>query len=293
MGEALDVGIVFGFDHDAGELLGAGISEDDAAVFSEGGVGFGKGSDDFGKRFERRLGFDLHVDDGLGIVLETGDEGIEAALEGDERSDFDGGEKAVAGGRVFEKNDVARLFAAENVAAFEHFFEDVTIADIGAGERDIFSGEDAFKAEIGHGRGDDAIAGQFILRFEITRDGEKNAVAVDDGAVCGNEEGAIGIAIEGDAKGGAFGGNALLQFFEMKRAAAGVDVAAVGCGADCDDVAAEGGEKLGAELEGGAIGAIEHDAKTIERRAGNNAAAKKIEILMMEGIIRTESGKSE
>ena len=48
MGEALDVGIVFGFDHYASELLGAGIAEDDAAVFAKGSVGFREGADDFG-----------------------------------------------------------------------------------------------------------------------------------------------------------------------------------------------------------------------------------------------------
>jgi hypothetical protein len=41
LAEALDVGVMFGFDHDAGELLGAGIAEDDAAIFAEGGLGFG------------------------------------------------------------------------------------------------------------------------------------------------------------------------------------------------------------------------------------------------------------
>src|SRR5258708_21765830 len=88
VGEALDVGIVFGFDHDAGELLGAGIAEDNAAVFAEGGIGFGESADDFGKGFERRLGFYFYVDDGLRVVLEPGDERFEAAVERNERSDF-------------------------------------------------------------------------------------------------------------------------------------------------------------------------------------------------------------
>jgi hypothetical protein len=55
LAEALDVGVVFGFDHDAGELLRAGIAEDDAAVFAESGLGFGEGAGNFGERFERRF----------------------------------------------------------------------------------------------------------------------------------------------------------------------------------------------------------------------------------------------
>src|SRR5260370_37432162 len=41
LGEAVDIGFVFGFDHDAGELLGARVAKDDAAVFAESRLGFG------------------------------------------------------------------------------------------------------------------------------------------------------------------------------------------------------------------------------------------------------------
>src|SRR6266480_3222247 len=47
LAEALDVGIVFGFDHDAGELLGAGVAKDDAAILAESELGFGQGAGDF------------------------------------------------------------------------------------------------------------------------------------------------------------------------------------------------------------------------------------------------------
>jgi hypothetical protein len=41
LAEALDVGFVFGFDHDAGELLGAGVAKDDPAIIAKCGLGFG------------------------------------------------------------------------------------------------------------------------------------------------------------------------------------------------------------------------------------------------------------
>src|SRR6266478_3458958 len=50
LAETLDVGVVLGFDHDAGELLGAGVAEHDAAVFAERGLGFGEGAVDFRQR---------------------------------------------------------------------------------------------------------------------------------------------------------------------------------------------------------------------------------------------------
>ena len=49
MAETLDVGVVFGFHHDAGEGFGAGITEDDAAIFAQGGLGFGEGLGYFGE----------------------------------------------------------------------------------------------------------------------------------------------------------------------------------------------------------------------------------------------------
>jgi hypothetical protein len=280
--EALDVGVVLCFDHDAGELLRAGIAEDDTAIFAESELGFGEGAGNFGERFERGLGFYFDVDDDLRVVLEALDERFDFAAHGNERSDFDGGEKAVAGGAIFEKNDVAGLFASEDVAAAEHFLENIAIADGSAGERDAFAGEDALEAEIGHGRGDDAIALEFILGFEMTGDGEENAIAVDDFSGFADEESAVGIAIKGDAKTGAFGDDALLQTLEMERTAAVVDVAAVGGNAHGDDVGAESAEEFGAELVGGAVGAVEDDAETGEAGSGEDASAEKIEIFGVE-----------
>ena len=173
------------------------------------------------------------------VVLEAFDERFDFAVHGDERSNFQGGEKAVAGGAVFQKNDMAGLFAADDVAAAKHFFEDIAVADGGAGEGDAFAGEDALEAEIGHGSGDDAIAFEFVLGFEVARDGQKNAIAVDDLAGFADEEGTVGIAIEGYAELGALGEHALLQAIEMERTAASVDVAAIGRDAHRYDVRAE------------------------------------------------------
>jgi hypothetical protein len=282
LGEALNVGVVFSFDHDASELFRAGIAEDDAAIFAESGLGFGEGAGDFGERFERGFGFHFDVDDDLRVVLEALDERFDFAAHGNERSDFDGGEKAVASGAIFEKNDVARLFAAEDVAAAEHFLENIAIADGSASEGDSFAGENALETEIGHGSGDDAIALELVLRFEMTGDGEENAIAVDDFSGFANEKSAVGIAIEGDAKTGAFCDDALLQALEMERTAAVVDVAAVWGDTHGDDVGAESAEEFGAELVGGAIGAVENDAEAGEASSWEDATAEKIEIFGVE-----------
>src|SRR5258707_380429 len=109
LAEALDVGVVFGLDHDAGELLSAGIAEHDAAVFAERGLGFSEGTGDFRQRLQRRFRTHLHIDDELRVVLETFNKRFNLAVHGNERGNFDGGEQAVAGGTVVQKNDMAGL----------------------------------------------------------------------------------------------------------------------------------------------------------------------------------------
>ena len=41
LAETLDVGFVFGFDHDAGKLLGAGVTQHHAAFVAQCGLSFG------------------------------------------------------------------------------------------------------------------------------------------------------------------------------------------------------------------------------------------------------------
>src|SRR5438034_7011856 len=48
---------------------------------------------------------------------------------------FCGGEQAVTGRAVVEKNDVAGLFASQHRAAAKHLFKDIAVADGGTGDR--------------------------------------------------------------------------------------------------------------------------------------------------------------
>lgn len=264
---------MFSFNHDAGELFRSGIAEDDATIFAECGLGFGEGAGNFGKSFEGRFGFYFYIDDGLRVVLEALDERFDFAVHGDERGDFYGGEKAVAGGTVIKKNDVAGLLATDDVAAAEHFFENIAIADGSAGESDAFAGEDTFESKIGHGSGDNTVAFELILRLEMTSDGEEDAVAVDDFPGLADEEGAIGIAIESDPKPAALRNDPLLQAFEMQRSTTIIDVAAIRGHAHGDDICAEGAKERGAEPISGAVGTVQNNAEAGERCAGNNTAA--------------------
>ena len=288
MAEALDVGIVFGFDHYAGERFGARVTQNDAAVFAERGLRLGKGARNFRQGFERRLRTNFDVEDGLGIVLESFDQGFEAAVQRDERSYFNRSEKTVTGGRILEKDNVAGLLASKHVTTAKHLFENVAVADVGASKRNVFAGESALKSEIGHGSSDNTVAGKLVSRFEKARRRQQNAIAVHDLPRPADEEGAVSVTIESDAHRGALGDDAFLQGIEVKRATIGVDVAAVGRRANGDDFRAQRAEKFRAELVRGAVGAIENDAQTRELGAGNEAAAEKGEILGVERFVGHE-----
>jgi len=258
---------MFGFDHDASELLRTGIAENDAAVLAKSGSGFREGARDLGKRFERRLRSYFDVDDGLRVVLEAFDERFDFAAHGNERSDFDGGEKTIASGTIFQKNDVAGLLASKDIAAAEHFLEHVAITYWSASEDDVFPGEGALEAKIGHGSSNYAVALEFVLRFKVTRDGQKYPIAVDNFSSLANKESTVGITVEGDPKLGTLVNHTLLQTLKMKGTAAIVDVAAVWRDAHRDNIGTQGAEQFGAKFVGGAVCTIQNDAKAGKGRA--------------------------
>ncbi len=229
--------------------------------------GGGDGGGDGGDGFERLLFADLDVDDDLGEGLEVGGEfgeGLAGAV--DDVEDEEGGEQAVAGGGAAGEDDVAGLLAAEGGAGGEHLLEDVLVADGGAEHRDAGALEGGFEAHVGHGGGDDGGVGEQAAGVEVAGGEEQDGVAVDDVAVLVGEEGAVGVAVEGDADGGFvlddFGGDD----FGVEGAAVLVDVAAVGRGVGDDDFAAEIGEELRGDGGGGAVGAVDDDASGCRAR---------------------------
>ena len=112
------------------------------------------------------------------------------------------GEEAVAGGAAAGEDDVAGLFAAEGCAGGEHLLEDVLVADGGAEHFDAAALEGGFEAHVGHGGGDDGGVGEEAAGLQVAGGEQEDGVAVDDVAVLVGEEGAVGVAVEGDAHGG-------------------------------------------------------------------------------------------
>src|ERR1035437_6660253 len=199
-GVVVHEGFGFGFDHDAGEGFGTGVADDYAAGVGEGEFCGGDGGGDGGDLVERTLFADVHVDDDLREGLEVGGElgeGLAAAVDDVEQQEC--GEQAVTGGAAAGEDDVAGLFAAQGCAGGEHLFEDVLVADGGAEHCDLRTLECGLEAHVRHSGGDDGGVGEQAAGGEIAGGEQEDRVAVDYGAMLVGEEGAVGVAVEGDA----------------------------------------------------------------------------------------------
>ena len=108
-------------------------------------------------------------------------------------------DQAVAGGGVIAQDDVARLLAADIVAALAHPLEHVTIADRGADQAQALRLHMAFEPKVGHDGRDQPAARQPAAPRPAARDRRHQLIAVDDPAVFVAHDQAIGIAIERDA----------------------------------------------------------------------------------------------
>ncbi len=254
--------LVFAFDHDANEGFGAGGADHDAAFVFKFGFQFANFFLNpcvvfVGVFF---LVVDFGVDEDLGV---GGHEGVEFAhglvCFGHDFQEVEAGGQAVAGGVVAAEDDVAGLFAAEDVAFFEHFFQDVAVADFGLDEVDAFFFEEAIKADVGHDGADDGGVIEFAFGFEaFSADGE-DVVAVEDIAFFVHGDDAVGVAVEGEAHVSACVFYEGLNFFGGGGAALGVDVGAVGGGVDGHDFGAEPREDFFGQFAQGAVSRVDGD----------------------------------
>ena len=94
------------------------------------------------------------------------------------------------------------------------------------------------------------------------RDDVQQLIAIDDAPQMIDHDQPVAVAIECQAHVGAHARHRQLQQVRRGRAAAVIDVAAVGRAADRHDLGAEVGEDARADLVGRAVGAVDDDLKT-------------------------------
>ena len=169
------------------------------------------------------------------------------------------GEDAVAGGGVLAHDDVAGLLAAERVAGGPHRLEHVAVADRGLPHADARASIACTKPRLlitvattvsSASRPRSRSASARIAR--IWSPSTTLPVVVDGQA-------AVGVAVEGEADVGAVLDHGRLERLEVGRAAAVVDVEAVGLGVDRDHLGAGAAQRQRPGLGRRAVGAVDDD----------------------------------
>ena len=93
--------------------------------------------------------------------------------------------------------------AADIVAAAQHLFENIAVADLRAHELDALAFEKALQSEIRHHGGDDTRLGEAAVFLPALRDHREQLVAIDQVSALIDKNDAVGVAIERDADVGA------------------------------------------------------------------------------------------
>src|SRR5690606_5592249 len=106
--------------------------------------------------------------------------------------DLQGRQDAVAGRSLVEEEDVPGLLSTEAQALCLELFEDVAVTDLYAPDADSPFGQVALHAEVAHLGGDD-----LLLAAGDGADSE-HLVTADEAATPVDEQGTVGVAVEGD-----------------------------------------------------------------------------------------------
>ncbi len=144
--------------------------------------------------------------------------------------------------------------------------------------------EIALKTEVRHDGRDDGRLGEQSLVLPVIRDDCQRLVAIDQVAALVDNHHAIGVAIERNADIGAHFPYFSGQRFGRRRTAIAVDVEAVRLDADGNHFRTEFPKRLGRHAIGRAVGAIHHDAQSIERHVFRQRPLGKFYVAILHAV---------
>jgi hypothetical protein len=194
----------------------------------------------------------------------------------DQHGHLQGREQAIATHAVAGRKDMARLLAAQARTQLLHGLVHVLVTHGGALQQAALGLPGPLETQVGHHRGDDAVAWELSLGHQGLAPEIEDLVAIHDPAAAINGEHAVGIAIEGEAHAGAFGHHRLAQGLQVGAAAAQVDALPIRFAMEHGEVGAEGAKHAFAAGGGRAPAEIKHHLAAIEpgrAHAGDQAVA--------------------
>ena len=190
-------------------------------------------------------------------------QGLARGLHGGQ--DLDAGEQAVPGRGQPGEDDVARLLAPEGPATAGQRFEHVPVADRGLLDPDAVGLHGQAEAEVGHHRHHDGVVDQLAPPVTVHGADGDEVIAVDQRARGVDAHHPVGVPVEGQAGIGPDSQDPGLQVLGVGRAAAGVDVGAVGRGVDDLDGGPEPFEGARRPARRRAVGAVHDEVEPLQR----------------------------
>ena len=184
--------------------------------------------------------------------------GRHAALLLEHHDELQSGQLAVACSGVIRQDHMARLLAADVPAAAAHFLQNQTVADTGALDLDAVGTQVSCQTHIGHDGGNNA-ALELALLLEIDRKEGQDIVAVDQIAVLVAHQAAVGITVKGNTQHIIAVLDHFTQLAHVGRAAAVVDIDAVGLAGHKLALCAQLGEDQLGCMGRSTVGAVEED----------------------------------
>ena len=206
----------------------------------------------------------FHIHQRLGIGLHArGELGQRLARLLHDRKDLERRDEPVARRIVVQENDVARLFSAEIVAALDHFFHDIPVADGGPDAACrlpccMASSSPRLLMTVATSVFCLSLPCFIIWRAQMAMTASPSI----DRAVFIAKDHPVRVAVKGDADLGLVRDHGAGDDLGMERAAALVDVHAVRLVIEGDDVGAELGQDARADLVCRAVGGIHDNAQS-------------------------------
>jgi hypothetical protein len=159
---------------------------------------------------------------------------------------------------------VAGLLAAELEPLAAQGLDHSAVADAHGHDLHADLAQRAVQAAVRHHRGHDAGVRHAPALGPIAREQRQDGVAVDERALLVDQDATVAIAVQGDAEIGRVQAHRLLQPAGVRRPAVLVDVVAVGGARDRHDLGAEAPEDARRDAAGAAVGAVDHDAQSVQ-----------------------------
>ena len=161
------------------------------------------------------------------------------------------------------------LLAPQRPAAAGQGLEHIAVTDRGLLHPDPVLLHGQPEAEVGHDGDHHGVLDQQAPVMPVQRADGDEVVAVDQCPGVVHAQDPVGVTVEGQAGVGARSHDPGLQVARMRRAAAGVDVGAVGRGVDHLDGGPQAFERAGGPRRRRAVGAVDHQAQSGQGPVGH------------------------